>query len=176
MRYVILTFALALPLLAQAADAPIAGTFVYTGGEAQKQSQQKAIEEGTKGMFPIAIPIARGEISKRNQVATRLQIAVAENRVSTNEGGAPATSPADGTAIDFVSNKGEKVKLRQKLEGRSLDQSFATKRGTRQNVYVIGADDKTLTLQVNISSPQLPRVISYTLTYKRVGGMVTAAN
>lgn len=48
-----------------------------------------------------------------------------------------------------------------------MTQSFATREGARQNRFVLAEDEKTLTEQVTITSPTLPRPIAYTLTYTR---------
>ena len=78
----------------------------------------------------------------------------------------PVESPANGTPVKWTREDGERFDLSTEWEGGRLVQTFKGKEG-RTNTFTISPDGRTLTLGVAVSSPRLPKPLTYKLVYNR---------
>lgn len=164
-----------LPLGAASAEEPqtpcLQGTFIL---DAPKSDDiYKAIEATVKGMHFLAKPVARKRLRKTNARYQRIIISCAQAEVSiATDQGAPLRTPVNGTPVEWAREDGEKLKVSTIWEGGKLKRTFEGKDGQRVNLYSVSADGNTLTVQVSVTSPRLPRPLTYKMVYKRAAAML----
>ena len=157
---------LALPAEILAQSAAFTGTFVLA--PEASDNIDKAIERSVGNMNFIKRPIARGRLKKTNPAYNTLSIAhnTNEMRISTDTG-APIVTPADGTQVQWKREDGEVFGVSTEWQNGKLEQTFRAGDGRRVNLYSLSEDGDTLTLDVTVSSPQLPQPVVYRLVYRR---------
>jgi hypothetical protein len=74
--------------------------------------------------------------------------------------------PADGRAVDWTREDGEKFRISARMDQDDLVQTYQAEDGERTNVFHVDATNRTLTLAVTVASPRLPGPLRYTLTYR----------
>jgi hypothetical protein len=74
--------------------------------------------------------------------------------------------PADGSPVPWTREDGEKFLISARLEQGDLIQSYRAEDGERVNVLHVDPATRTLTLAVTVTSPRLPRPVSYTMAYR----------
>lgn len=131
---------------------------------------KKAIEAAVKGMW-LGSDTARGRLEKTNlppyqRISIQVGVQVTDVSITTDKREPIVTSPY-GTPVDWTREDKEKLKVSTTLPIGPLKQTFKSKDGERVNTYRISADGKVLTMEVVVSSPRLPRPVTYTLVYKR---------
>lgn len=141
----------------------------YTLNTAASDDVDKAIEATIKGMNFIARPIARKRLRETNVPPyQRIVISYTQAEVSiTTDQRAPIRTSPNGTPVDWTREDGEKFKVSTVWESGKLKQTFKGKDGQRVNTYSISADGKTLAMQVSVTSPRLPRPLTYKVVYRR---------
>lgn len=140
----------------------------YTLNTAASDDVDKAIEATVKGMF-FGKSRARNRLRETNLPPyQRIVISYTEAEVSiTTDQRPPLRTPINGTPVDWTREDGEKIKVSTVWESGKLKRTFKAEEGQRVNTYSISEDGKTLTMQVNVTSPRLPRPLTYKLVYQR---------
>lgn len=141
---------------------------VYVVATQPADTIDRAIQTAVAKMNFIKRPIARSRLAKTNPLYHRIEISqgAAEIRVSFDEGN-PVVMPLDGASAKWTRGDGEVFDVSASLQDSQLIQTFKAGDGQRVNRFSLGPDGNTLTLQVMLSSPQLPEPVKYTLTYRR---------
>lgn len=140
----------------------------YTLNTALSDDIKKEIEVAIKGMNLLIKPSARSRLRKTNVPYKQIAISYTEAEVSiTTDQLPPLRTPVNGTPVDWTREDGEKIKVSTVWESGKLKRTFKGEEGQRVNTYSISADGKTLTMQVNVTSPHLPRPLTYKLIYQR---------
>ncbi len=126
------------------------------------------IERSTAEMSFIKRPIARSRLKKLNPAYQRVLIARngADFTIQFDER-QPIRMPADGKAIPWTREDGEKFMVSVKTQGDSFSQHYQGEDGERSNLFRVGATGKVLTLEVTVKSQKLPKPLVYTLPYSR---------
>jgi len=128
----------------------------------------RAIDAAIRRMSFVTRPIARGRLRKTNIPYARLDLSITPSQISNVvDGGEPVVTPANGTIVKWVREDGEQLDVSTEWRGESLIQTFRADDGQRENRYTLGADGRTLTLGVTITSPRLPAPLTYALTYRK---------
>lgn len=142
----------------------------YTVNAAASDDVNKAIEAAVEGMGFFTRGPARRRLRQTNLPPyQRIVISYTREEVSiTTDRRSPIRTPAKGAPVDWTREDGEKFKVSTAWEGGKLKQTFEGKQGQRVNLYSIADDDKTLTMQVTVTSPRLPRALTYKVVYNRV--------
>jgi len=154
-------------LLAQSAAAQsLQG--VYVNATQPADTIDQAIDAAVAKMNFIKRPIARGRLARTNPLYGRIEISqdAAEIRVRFDDGN-PVVMPLDGASTQWTRGDGEVFDVSANLQESQLIQTFKAGDGQRVNHFSLEPDGSTLTLQVTLSSPQLPEPVKYTLTYRR---------
>ncbi|CAN5616948.1 hypothetical protein BH23GEM7_BH23GEM7_22310 [soil metagenome] len=140
----------------------------YTYLRAASDDINQAIERGIAGMNFVTRPVARGRLRKTNEPFGAITISrtPAEVAIAT-DGGAPVVTPADGSAVRWRREDGEVFQVSTALRDGVLRQTFVADDGQRENALSLSADGDTLTMRVTVTSPRLPRPVSYRLVYLR---------
>lgn len=142
---------------------------VYTLDETASDNVDAAIKVAVKETPFYARGRVASELKKNTRPYRRVEIHYARTEVSisTDQWEALKTS-ADGTAVHWTRGDGEKFEVVTVWEGEDLKQTFTGEKGQRVNTYSLGADGKTLTVQVRVTAKNrwLKQALTYKLLYK----------
>lgn len=165
----LVALALAMPAFVQAQTGQtpsLRGSYTYDAQESDNVN--RAIETAVGRMNFVTRPIARGRLKKTNQPYQRVVIAHTQSEVTvTTDGRASIKSPSNGTPIRWRREDGEMLNVSTEWENGQLEQTFAAEDGKRVNTYSLSADGRKLLMNVTITSPRLPRPLTYKLVYNR---------
>ncbi|HEU4456507.1 MAG TPA: hypothetical protein VFR81_25795 [Longimicrobium sp.] len=160
-----LALALAAALPASAQQASLKGTWRYDASASDNVAQ--AINTAVQRMNFVTRPIARGRLTRTNQPYQRVTVDFTSSQVTvTTDGRDPIVSPANGTPIKWTREDKEVLDVSTEWENGVLEQTFKAEDGQRVNRYSVGADGR-MTMEVTITSPRLPRPLTYKLIYNR---------
>jgi hypothetical protein len=143
------------------------GTYLYAGDDAERRAIKGAVDRATEGMFGKVI--ARDELMKRSEIRPSYTIHLeAPGTVCVETPGFPSErSPLDGSEVELRTKYGDVVKNSQQFVGGALVQRGRTDDGSGSTEFRLQDDGKTLLVTRVSRSPRLPRVVEYTLTYRR---------
>jgi len=152
---------------ALAADEALAGH--YRLDAKASDNVTAAIESQTASMNFITRPVARGRLKKTNPAYDSVAIAFTAANISIAlDQRKPIVFPANGTAVKWTREDGEKFDVSGKVTNGVLTQTFVAEDGRRTNLYSLSSDGKTMTMNVKVESPRLPKPVTYKLVYHRV--------
>jgi hypothetical protein len=124
-----------------------------------------AIEDNVKDMNFIKRPIARKKLTDKNPVYQKVTITAGAQEISIQfDARSPVKMPADGKAVPWTREDGDKFMVSAKVEGNRLTQHFKSEEGERTNVFTLGGDRK-LGLSVTVKSPSLNKPLTYTMQF-----------
>jgi len=127
-----------------------------------------AIERCTEEMSFIKRPIARSRLKKLNPAYQRIVIGRSGSDFTIQfDERQPIRMPADGKALPWTREDGEKFMVSVKAGAETLTQHYQGEDGERSNVFRIDAAGKALTLEVTVKSQKLPKVLAYKLLFFR---------
>jgi hypothetical protein len=138
----------------------------YTLDPAASDSIEAAIEQSIAPMNFIVRPIARSRLVKTNPRYQR--IAISHNDTTTSvqfDARKPIEMPADGHAVPWIREDGEKFEVSAQWSATQLVMHFKAEDGERVNTFVLEPEGKTLKLNVKLVSARLPAPVTYVLTY-----------
>jgi hypothetical protein len=157
---------LGLSTAARAADLSWVGIFVID--EQHDAGVQKAIEAAVADMNFITRPVARSRLKKTNSLAQRISITRQAETITVRfDERKPAVMPTDGSVIKWTSEDGEQYDVFARAEDARLVQTFKAEDGQRVNSFSTEEDGQRLTLEVQVTSPRLPKPLTYSVRYKR---------
>lgn len=148
----------------QAQEPALSGTWTQTKAD----DIAAAIHVTVADMNFIKRPIARGRLAKLNPAYKKVVIAVSdkETLVKFDEREAIHMLPA-GKPSPWTREDGDKFMVSAQVTKDQLIQTFKNDEGERTNVFRMSADGKTLTLTATVKSPQLPKPLTYSITFGR---------
>ena len=150
---------------AVAEEPALRGVFV---SEAPAEAKiDAAIEAAVAKMNFIKRPIARGRLKKTNPAYARVELAGTVEDFSVKfDDRKPVQAPLTGKPVSWARDDGEKFEVMARQEGSQIVQTFKSPDGQRVNRFSLGADGK-LTMDVTVSSEQLPVPVHYDMTFVR---------
>lgn len=168
--YVFCTLALctdmALPPTARAQSTDPQGTFQLIAD--QSADIEAAIETAVAKMNFVKRPIARNRLKKTNTAYQLIHIARLPDAVElTFDQRKPLRVPTTGTPVKWTREDGEVFDVSAQWQGTQLTQTYKAEDGMRVNTFRLSPDGQTLSLDVAVSSGQLPQAVKYTLAYRR---------
>lgn len=150
---------------AHAQETPLQGVFASAGGG--RETIDKAVEAATSKMNFVIRSVARSRLKKTNPPYQRIDIRNDGSQITVRfDKGNPVVMPADGAAVKWKRDDGEVFDVSAHAQGSQLRQTFKAEDGQRVNEFNMSADG-VLTLNVTLTSPQLPQPVKYVLTYRR---------
>ncbi|HEY5810985.1 MAG TPA: hypothetical protein VIT67_23640 [Povalibacter sp.] len=151
---------------ASLAEEAVKGVFVNAGNS--KDVIDKAIDTAVEKMNFLVAGIARSRLRKTNTLYERIEITNDGAQISVKfDQRQPIVMPADGSAVKWTREDGEVFDVSARSAGSQLEQTFRTEEGQRVNHFtLLPQGSLTLTLDVTVSSPQLPAPMKYTLNYR----------
>ena len=142
----------------------LSGTYGYVPD--QSSDVPRAIEKAVEKMSFIKRPIARGRLAKTNTPYQRVRIEMGASEVEiTFDDRKPILMPINGRPIKWTRDDGEVFDVSATLDGSKLVQTYKAEDGTRVNAFSKDSSG-SLRLEVEVSSPQLPRPLKYVLVYR----------
>jgi|LNFM01.1.fsa_nt_gb hypothetical protein len=147
-------------------ESPFNGVWRFVGGDAERRGLEASLARAVQGMgWPIE-GIAVGRLRERNPIPDVITVRVANNVVEyTGLRGRQFRTPADGTQIQTTNVQGEPISLSTRVTGNIMVRVGARPDGSRREVVTVSGN--TLIIDGTVSSPRLPRPLTYRLTYRR---------
>lgn len=140
---------------------------VFVSANPSKAPITQAIDTAIAKMNFLTRAVARSRLLDTNPLYERIEIANKGSQISVRyDKGKPVVMPADGSAVKWTRDDGEKFDVSAHALDAQLQHRFEAEDGERLNELRLSSDG-TLTLDVTISSPQLPAPVKYALTYRR---------
>lgn len=140
----------------------------------QKEDIRRAIEQATESMNFFARPIARRLLRQKTVLYPAFSMERSGEFLRTSLAGQPPLLlPLSGAAVPWKTPDGETVRVRL-ISGQALRQLFVAKQGRRENRFTLSSDGGLLTMEVTITSNELPRPVEYRLIYRRVLALPTS--
>lgn len=162
---VALRFACALLTVALSAQEPALGG---AWRHASDSGIPAAIEATVKDMNFIKRPIARHRLTNLNPAYRKVMITLSNREVLVKfDDREPIHMPADGQAAPWTREDGAKFMVAAQVSKDQLVQTFKNDEGERTNVFKLSPDGKALVMSATIKSPQLPRALTYTISFVR---------
>lgn len=156
---------LQLSMTARAEEPTWVGVFV--NDEQSDAGVQQAIEAAVADMNFLTRPIARSRLKKTNSLAHQIAITRQAATITVRfDERKPAEMPAEGGVVKWTGEDGEQFDVFARAEDARLVQTFKADDGQRVNTFT-PEDAQRLTLQVQITSPRLPKPLTYTVHYRR---------
>lgn len=164
-RVAVFVCAFALSSHIQAQEPAWAGVFV---NEAQSdEGIEAAIETAVAKMNFITRSIARSRLKKTNPAYKRVGIGQKGDVISVQfDDREPIDMPADGRPIKWTRDDGEVFDVSARIEDGELIQTFKAEDGQRVNTFSTNAQGQ-MTMEAQITSPQLTTPVIYTLLFER---------
>ena len=127
-----------------------------------------AIDTTVKPMSFIIRGVARGRLKKSNPLFQSIAIGRSEGALVVTTDNLPIRAPGSGLPVTWVRpTDGESFRVSHVQRGDKLVQTFVAKDGKRVNTLSLGPDGNTLNMDVQITSPRLPKPLEYRLVFKR---------
>lgn len=142
----------------------------YTLDDAASDDVTKAIDAAVKPVPFYVRKQVKERLTKYNRPYQRVEIGSSGTEVSiTTDQWAEIRTPSDGKPFAWTRpTDAEKFSVSTVWECAKLKQTFTGKEGRRINTYNLEADGKTLTMQVEVTSTRLKKLLlKYQLVYKR---------
>lgn len=140
---------------------------VFENPEQSQEGIEAAIETAVAKMNFITRPIARSRLKKTNPAYERIVIerTPAVIRVQFDDR-KPIEMPADGSSVKWTRDDGEVFDVSAEPGEEELRQTFKAEDGERINTFSANAAGQ-MTMETQVSSPQLKAPVIYTLLYER---------
>jgi hypothetical protein len=159
---------IALPLVAclslAAQESPLAGTWT----QSRADDVAGAINAVVADMLFIKRPIARPKLIRLNPVYKKVVIAVSDKGVTVKfDERDVIPMPPGGKPGPWTREDGDKFMVAALVSKDQMIQTFKNDEGERTNVFKLSPDGKTLTMNATVKSPQLPRPLTYSISFTR---------
>lgn len=149
-----------------ATPSPLEGIWHYAGGDAERRAFEASVLRTVQGMGPIIEGIAASRLRERNPVPDTITIRVENGTIDfTGQYGRRYRSPADGAPVQTTNAQGEAITLSTRLRGNTMIRDISREGGGRHETFTVDGD--SLVLDGTISSPRLPRPLTYRFTFRR---------
>ncbi|MFT5353735.1 MAG: hypothetical protein ACI9KE_000935 [Polyangiales bacterium] len=144
------------------------GRWLISDGIASAESRRDAaIRASTADMNVLARRIARRRLRARAPLPHHVSVDGEGETFRAVVGDHVLDFAADGSRHSIRGARGDSFIASQRLQGRRLEQQIRSDDATLTQTLELSEDGLTLTLRVQIASPQLPRDVTYALTFRR---------
>lgn len=142
---------------------PLVGTFRFTGGATERDALTAAIEEVVSEVNPLIRGVVRDRLTESCTIPTALDVAADGATITVRFDGRAYTAELDAPAVTVTGISGNELSLTHRMDGSQLVQRFDGDRGGRVNR--LARKQKKLRMSVRVHSSQLPRDLTYDLTF-----------
>jgi hypothetical protein len=113
-------------------------------------------------------PFGRNKLTKLNPAYRKVMIAVSDREVLVKFDEREAIHmPPGGQSAPWTREDGDKFMVAALVSKDQLLQTFKNDEGERTNVFKLSPDGKSLTMSATIISPQLPKPLTYSISFGR---------
>ena len=159
-------FILILLMASWSMAATLDGTFILDAKNSADIA--KAIEVTVADMNFVKRPIARSRLTKTNEAPMQVEVHQNAGKVDITIGKVKHPNlTLSASAIAWTTPTGEAVLLSVKPSANGLEETFQGEDGAKKNTFTLSTDGKTLSLDVLVTSPQLPKPLIYRLVFLR---------
>jgi len=152
----------ALSLAAQ--ESALSGTWTQT----RTDDVAAAIDSTVADMNFIKRPIARKKLTRLNPVYKKVVIAISDRGVFVKFDERDLISmPPGGQPGPWTREDGDKFMVAAQVSKDQMIQTFKNDEGERTNLFKLSPDGRTLTMSATIKSPQLPKPLTYSISFGR---------
>ena len=157
-----------LPVLATlslvAQEPSLSGTWTTTKAD----DVAAAIEGVVANMNFIKRPIARKKLIRLNPIYKKAVIAISDTGVFVKFDERDAIPmPPGGKPGPWTREDGDKFMVAAQLTPGQMIQTFKNDEGERTNIFKLSSDGKSLTMTATVKSPQLPKPLTYSISFGR---------
>lgn len=149
----------------------IQGTYVFAGGQSQRDGVHDSVESVVDQMGAISRAFARNKLHSACAIPSRIVFTPRGNNLAITLSPQPArSSNLDGTRVTFQNTVGQEVTMHRVTRGENtiVETIDASRSSRRIIVYQFSPDRSRLTIRWRIENSQyLPSPISYTLSFRR---------
>lgn len=153
-------------IAAKAATPSLDGRYQFVAAESD--DVDRAIDAAVSSMNFVMKPIAHGRLAKTNVPYQKVTIAAGDEVSIKTDARAPIVTSPNGKPEKWKREDGLLYDVSTKLAGNAITQTFEAEDGKRVNHWSLSPDGKTLTCHVTVTSPKLPKALTYKLVYRRV--------
>ncbi len=145
------------------------GTYkLVTPADAAAKTIKNAIEAATKELNLVKRPIAQALLKRGHQAFPTIEISRQGLQAVVKLGNETFRAGLDGKPFADKSPDGQDITIIHMMFKGKFVQHFKGEKGMRANTFSLDSDGGgSLTLSVNVTSPQLPKPVKYTLHYKK---------
>ena len=159
---------LALPVLATlslaAEESALSGTWV----QARADDVVAAVNTTVAEMNFIKRPIARAKLVRLNPVYEKVVVAISDKETLVKfDDRDVIPMPPGGRPGPWTREDGDKFMVAAQVSKDQMIQTFKNDEGERTNIFKLSPDGKTLTMSATVKSPQLPRPLTYSISFSR---------
>ncbi len=159
---------LALPVLATlslaAEESALSGTWV----QARADDVVAAVNTTVAEMNFIKRPIARAKLVRLNPVYKKVVVAISDKETLVKfDDRDVIPMPPGGRPGPWTREDGDKFMVAAQVSKDQMIQTFKNDEGERTNIFKLSPDGKTLTMSATVKSPQLPRPLTYSISFSR---------
>jgi hypothetical protein len=147
--------------------AAFAGEYRFVGGQKERDGVNAAIEVSLAEVNAVVRKLGRSRLQEANEIPTGIEITVEGEVLTIHQAGEAHGARVDGTKVKTKNKDGDKISVSHVLGSNKLTQRIVGDGGERSNRYKLSSDGKRLSMNVEISSEQLPVPVTYTLSYER---------
>jgi hypothetical protein len=127
-----------------------------------------AINATVADMNFIKRPIARHKLTKLNPAYQKVAITISDKAVLVKfDEREPIHMPPGGQPAPWTREDGDKFMVAAQVSKDQLIQTFKNDEGERTNLFRLSPDGKSLTMSATIRSPQLPKPLTYSISFGR---------
>ena len=127
-----------------------------------------AIDGTVADMNFIKRPIARHRLTNLNPAYRKVLIAISDREVLVKfDEREPIHMPPDGKSAPWTREDGAKFMVAAQVSKGQLVQTFKNDEGERTNIFKLSPDGNLLTMSATIKSPQLPKPLTYSISFGR---------
>ncbi len=145
----------------------LSATFVPAPGVANQRAIDAGIDRAVGALFFMIRPIASSKIHSGNPLFSYVTLSFRPGEILVVSPPVIARSRDDGAAGSMRGLDGEPNQVTQRLLPDALLQTTWNASGRRVTRFVPSPDGTRLTMHVEITAPQLPIPVRYTLQYVR---------
>jgi hypothetical protein len=156
------------PVLATLSLAAQESSLSGTWHQTKSDDIAAAIDTTVADMLFIKRPFARHKLTNLNPAYRKVMIAISEREVLVKfDEREPIHMPPDGKPAPWTREDGDKFMVAAQVSKDQLVQTFKNDEGERTNIFRLSPDGKSLTMSATIKSPQLPKPLTYSISFGR---------
>jgi hypothetical protein len=151
----------------EAAALAFVGSYRHSGGQAEQNALESAVDDVVQDMNVLAREIARKRLLAANRIPTSLEISTSAERMTIQFDDRSYTATLGGPAVDVVGITGDPLRMTLRMRDAKLLQHFVGDKGKRTNT--IRRNAEKVAIHVVVESDSLPKKLVYELTFSPKG-------